>query len=103
MALITEAQIRGLVLVAEGTLEPDQFALWNTIRIEPEVRFDEDAQIHGIGFWVIARDGVNIIWYDSLAEQFCAGTADEPNTIPTDIVQAARSLDGLFSSLDLDA
>ena len=82
MSLITEAQIRGLVLVAEGDLSEAQLALWESLRIEPEVWVREAGAEHGFGFWVVARNGSDVLWYDSMSEGFCYGQASEDGILP---------------------
>ncbi len=82
MSLITEAQIRGLVLVAEGELSDAQLALWESLRIEPEVWVREAGAEHGFGFWVIARNGGDVLWYDSMHEGFCYGPALADGVLP---------------------
>lgn len=82
MSLITEAQIRGLVLVAEGDLSEAQLALWESLRIEPEVWVRAVGAEHGFGFWVVARSGSDVLWYDSMSEGFCYGQASEDGILP---------------------
>lgn len=89
MSLITEAQIRGLVLTAEGGLDEAQQALWETIRIEPEVWSPAEGAEHGFGFWVIARHEGDLIWYDSLLEEFRAGTTFGEKTLPEAVASAS--------------
>lgn len=82
MSLITEAQIRGLVLVAEGELSEAQLTLWESLRIEPEVWVHAAGAEHGFGFWVVARSGSDVLWYDSMHEGFCYGQASEDGILP---------------------
>lgn len=95
MSLITEAQIRGLILTAEGGLDEAQLALWSKIRIEPEVWSPQEGAEHGFGFWVIARHEGDVIWYDSMAEEFRAGTTFGERLIP-EAVASAPDLSGLL-------
>lgn len=82
MSLITEAQIRGLVLVAEGRLSDLQLRVWNDLTIEPEVWSAAGGAAHGFGFWVVARSGPDIVWYDSMHEGFCYGIASRDGVLP---------------------
>jgi hypothetical protein len=98
MSLVTEAQIRGMVLVAEGQLDAEQAELWADIRIEPEVWSPADGAEHGVGFWVIARHEGDLIWYDSLAEEFRAGTTFGEQVLP-EPVTGARTLSDLLAKV----
>ena len=82
MSLITEAQIRGLVLVAEGGLSDRQLAVWDVLKIEPEVWVPEPGAEHGFGFWVVARSDGDVLWYDSMNEGFCYGKALAEGILP---------------------
>jgi hypothetical protein len=73
MSLITEAQIRGLLLVAEGELSPAELERWARLRIEPESWVPPDGDDFGFGFWVVARQGNQVVWYNHLTEGFQLG------------------------------
>lgn len=94
MSLITEAQIRGIVLVAEGGLSEPQLRIWDALKIEPEVWNAADGAPHGFGFWVVARNGMDIVWYDSMHEGFCYGVSSRDGVLP-----AAELGPGPLSSL----
>lgn len=72
MSLVTEAQLRGLLLVAEADLTPAEFALWDEVRIEPEVWSFTDAAETGLAVWVVARAGSEVIWFDPRSGLFQA-------------------------------
>jgi hypothetical protein len=74
MSLITEAQIRGLLLVAEGDLSPDELARWEPFRIDPESWALPEGSDFGFGFWAVACHRNHVVWYNHLAEGFQLGS-----------------------------
>lgn len=73
MSLVTEAQLRGVILLAEAGLDEAQMELWETVRIEPEIWTGPAGQGDGFGVWVIARSGHEVIWLDAPSGKFCSG------------------------------
>jgi hypothetical protein len=74
MSLVTEAQIRGLLLVAEGDLSPEALRLWEALRIDPECWTPPDGSDFGFGFWAVAKRDNQVVWYNHLVEGFQRGS-----------------------------
>ena len=84
VSLVTEAQMRGLLLFEEAGLSADQMALWESVRIEPEVwKAPQDAD-YGFGFWVVAVKDRQALWFDSLSNLFKLGTFEGRGQIAHD-------------------
>lgn len=81
MSLVTEAQLRGVLLLAEAGLNEAQTALWESVRIEPEIWTGPTGQDDGFGVWVIARSGHEVIWLDAPSGKFRSGYFQQAGAI----------------------
>lgn len=81
MSLVTEAQLRGILLLAEAGMNVEQRAFWDSVRIEPEVWTGPGGQDEGFGIWVLARSGQEVIWLDAETGKFVAGHFTTPGII----------------------
>ena len=73
MSLVTEAQLRGVLLLAESGLNEDQLELWKSLQTEPEIWTGPEGQDGGFGVWVVARSGQEVIWLDAATGKFRSG------------------------------
>lgn len=82
MSLVTEAQMRGILLVEEAGLDETQMAVWEQFRIELEVwKAPQDGDF-GFGFWAVALSGDQVMWFNSLANAFVVAPFGQHGHIP---------------------
>jgi hypothetical protein len=70
VSLVTEAQMRGILLLAEAELDGEQMALWEAIRIEPEVWTAPEGADYGFGYWAVGLTRGQVLWFNSHADGF---------------------------------
>ncbi|MFY0636933.1 hypothetical protein [Maricaulis maris] len=70
MSLVTAAQLRGLLIVAEGALSEAQWRFWEGVMIEPETWRAPVETGFDFAVWVVAVQGDRAVWFNSVANCF---------------------------------
>ncbi|MDF1769655.1 hypothetical protein [Maricaulis sp.] len=70
MSLVTAAQLRGLLIVAEGTLSAAKWQFWEGVMIEPETWRAPAGTGFDFAVWVVAVQGHHAVWFNSVANCF---------------------------------
>jgi hypothetical protein len=82
MSLVTEAQMRGVLLLAEAELDVEMMALWEAIRIEPEVWTAPEGADYGFGYWAVGLFRGQVVWFNSHADGFHRAAFATPGQLP---------------------
>ncbi|WP_417486529.1 hypothetical protein [Maricaulis sp.] len=70
MSLVTAAQLRGLLIMAEGRLSDAQWRFWEGVMIEPETWRAPVETGFDFAVWVVAVQGNHAVWFNSVANCF---------------------------------
>ncbi len=70
MSLVTAAQLRGVLIVAEGALSGAQWQFWESVMIEPETWRAPVETGFDFAVWVAAVQGDHAVWFNSAANCF---------------------------------
>jgi len=70
MSLVTAAQLRGILIVAEGSLSEAQWQFWEGVMIEPETWRAPVETGFDFAVWVVAVQGDQAVWFNSVANCF---------------------------------
>ncbi len=81
MSLVTAAQMRGLLIVAEGNLSEADWKRWEDLMIEPEVWNPPADADYGFGYWVVGIKDDRAIWYNSVADCFQCNRFSQPGQL----------------------
>lgn len=100
MSLVTAAQLRGILIVAEGTLSEAQWAFWESVMIEPETWRAPVETGFDFAVWVVAVQGQHAVWFNSVANCFefspfaRPGQLDAPSLAKGELTELVDQLTG---------